>query len=167
LSRKRYALSFFGIADLFAIAPYWLQMALSLVGIQTNFFIFRVVPCLRVLQLEEFVQAFTLLDDAWAMCRDTIKTSALLALIIWLLGAVLFYELENGNEALGGALDSIPSALHYTAIFLGGEWALVDFTPLGKLLCVFYCFLGIAIFAIPVGSFFEAFEAAITGDDAD
>lgn len=38
-----------------------------------------------------------------------------------------------------------------------GEWGQIDFTPGGKVLCCLFCVLGIALFAIPVGTIFEAF----------
>ena len=28
---------------------------------------------------------------------------------------------------------------YYCAVFLGGEWGKIDFTPMGHVLCVFYC----------------------------
>lgn len=164
-SRRTFVFSFFGVVDLLAILPYWIQVAFSFEGVEYDFFLFRITRSLRVFQLEDFVPSFTLLDDAWYKCKDTVKASALLALVIWVLGAVLFFEFEKDNEALGGAFDSIPSALHHCAIFLAGDWAEVDFTPLGKCLCMLYCMLGMAIFAIPVGSFFEAFEAALSPDN--
>lgn len=57
-----------------------------------------------------------------------------------------------------GAFNSIPSAMYYVAVFLGGEWATVDFTWPGKILCCALCVMGIALFAIPVGTVFEAFQ---------
>lgn len=48
--------------------------------------------------------------------------------------------------------------MFYTAVFLGGEWAQVDFTWPGKILCCILCIMGIALFAIPVGTVFEAFQ---------
>lgn len=62
------------------------------------------------------------------------------------------------NECTGAAFSSIPDAMFYTAIFLGGEWAQVDFTWPGKVLCCALCVMGIALFAIPVGTVFEAFQ---------
>ena len=33
----------------------------------------------------------------------------------------------------------------------------IDFTVPGKILCCFFCVVGIALFAIPIGTLFEAF----------
>ncbi|EER00586.1 hypothetical protein Pmar_PMAR028790 [Perkinsus marinus ATCC 50983] len=47
--------------------------------------------------------------------------------------------------------------MYYTAVFLGGEWSMVDFSPSGKCLCVVVSLLGVALFAMPAGLLFEAF----------
>lgn len=51
--------------------------------------------------------------------------------------------------------------MFYTAIFLGGEWAQFDFTWPGKILCCVLCIVGIALFAIPVGTVFEGFQEVL------
>lgn len=53
---------------------------------------------------------------------------------------------------------NIPSALYMVAIFLGGEWAVADFTVPGKVLCCAYIVIGIGLFAIPIGTVFESFQ---------
>jgi len=65
---------------------------------------------------------------------------------------------------MDGAFASIPAAMYYVIIFLGGEWGKIDFTPAGKILCVFYCIVGISICGIPVGAVFEAFDEIIEQD---
>lgn len=52
--------------------------------------------------------------------------------------------------------------MFYTAIFLGGEWAQIDFSWPGKIMCMLLCVMGIALFAIPVGTIFEAFQDVLT-----
>ena len=54
--------------------------------------------------------------------------------------------------------------MYYTAVFLGGEWGLVDFTTVGKIYCVFLCVMGIAIWSVPIGTLFEGFETIINPD---
>ena len=48
--------------------------------------------------------------------------------------------------------------MYYVAVFLAGEWGKMDFTWPGKILCCVLCVMGIALFAIPVGTVFEAFQ---------
>ena len=69
-----------------------------------------------MLELERFVPAFTLLRDVYRKSKDVLKATGILALIIWIGGATLFYVFQP--ELFG----SVPNAMYYTAIFLGGEW---------------------------------------------
>merc|ERR1719160_1288762 len=140
------------------VVPFWCEFVLSLLDIHFNTFIFRVIRMFRVLQLEDFISAFTLLDDAWYNCRDSMVACGFMALLVWVCGSVLFYEAEKDNPRMEGAFASLPDSMYYSIIFLGGEWGKIDFTPMGHIVCVFYCIFGIAIYSIPVGSVFEAFS---------
>lgn len=62
---------------------------------------------------------------------------------------------------MDGAFANLPSSMYYSAIFLGGEWGKIDFTPAGKMVCMWYAAVGIAVFSLPVGSVFEAFGDAL------
>jgi hypothetical protein len=44
------------------------------------------------------------------------------------------------------AFHDMPDSLYYTAVFLGGEWGLVDFTFYGRFVCMFLCIVGIGEF---------------------
>lgn len=46
-------------------------------------------------------------------------------------------------------------------MFLGGEWGVVDFTWPGRIVCLFFCVLGIALYAIPIGTLFDSFGAVL------
>ncbi|CAN0411363.1 unnamed protein product, partial [Ectocarpus fasciculatus] len=159
---------------------------------------FRVLRLFRILQLEHFVSAFSLLDDVWTASKDTLAATGLLALVVWVGSACLFYLFEkvrcpvcrcstrlgqqyqavdpgvslpvlpgplclffglrSDNMCTGDAFSSIPDAMFYTAVFLGGEWSEIDFTWAGKVLCCVLCVFGIVLFGIPVGTVFEAFQ---------
>jgi hypothetical protein len=41
------------------------------------------------------------------------------------------------------------------------EWALCDFSPFGKVLCVFYCVIGIALFGTFVGFIADSFNEVL------
>jgi len=148
-----YLFSFYGAVDLLSIAPFYVGLAVS----QNHSTVFRIFRLCRLFQLEHFMEAFTLLDDVFCDCSDILAATGLLALIIWLGAATLFYTFEQNNPNLDGAFDNIPDALYFTAIFLGGEWAVCDFTPEGKLVAMVLCIVGIALYAIPVGTIFESF----------
>lgn len=114
--------------------------------------------------------AFTLLDNVFIKAAPVLKATGVMALIVWIGGATVFYYSEphtsadNSAEiaARGGedaaVFTSIPDALYYCAIFLAGEWTLVDFTPVGSVACSFMAIIGVALFSIPVGVLFESFQ---------
>ena len=66
-------------------------------------------------------------------------------MIVWVIGAALFYFAERDNPRMDGAFQDLPSSLYYCAVFLGGEWGKIDFTPLGFVVCIFYCVVGCAV----------------------
>jgi hypothetical protein len=169
-NRWKYITSFWGIVDFITVAPWWLQQGLSAFGLApawlVHAFIFRVFRILRLLQLEDFVHCFTLLSDAWYACRDSMVACGFLALLVWVIGSVLFYNAEKDNPRMDGAFESLPSSMYYTCIFMGGEWGEIDFTPAGQIVCIFYCVVGIGLYGIPVGAVFEAFSNVLAEQEA-
>jgi hypothetical protein len=61
----------------------------------------------------------------------------------------------------------MPNAMYYTAVFLGGEWVMTDFTWPGRLVCLFLCVVGIGLYAIPVGALFDSFGAVLGMMDSE
>jgi len=164
-SRWGYLTSFFGVADMIAFLPFWLELYWTAHGIPYDFAFPRMLRLWRVLQFEHYTEAFTLIDDVFRKSKDTLVATGFLSVIIWVFSAYGFYVLEKDNKALGGAFENIPNALYYTAIFLSGEWGQVDFSPLGKVLACFLVVAGIGLYAIPVGALFDAFQETLEEDD--
>ena len=65
------------------------------------------------------------------------------------------------------AFTNMPDALYYTAIFLGGEWGVVDFTWPGRIVCLFLCVIGIGLYSIPIGTLFDSFGKVLGLSDED
>ena len=205
-----YATTFFGIVDFLSTAPWFVQEALIASGaIQPDddmARIFRIFRIFRILQLEEFVTAFSKLDNVFRASKDILKATGLMALIIWVGCGALFYIFEENNPNWRTCDDSVPlvsnitqipgcydfvstaecnifypglceqqvfinmpNSLYLTAVFLGGEWGVIDFTWPGRFVCLFLCVVGIGLYAIPVGALFDSFGAVlgIGGDDDD
>jgi len=194
-----YARTFFGIVDLLSIAPWYAQQVLmstgNLNGDEAQ--VFRIVRIFRILQLEDFVIAFSKLDNAFRASKDVLKATGLLAIIIWCGSSALFYIFEQDNPNLrqckssiplvgsGGSpgcydfesttacnayypgmceqtmFTNMPNTMYYVAVFLVGDWGFVDFSWEGRLVCFFLCLAGIALYAIPTGTLFDAFGAVI------
>jgi len=163
-SRAQYGYSFFGIIDLVTILPWWIEISVwILFGWVWNAYIFRVFRLFRILQLEKFVKAFGVLRDVWYSAKDSLVSTLFIAVLVWVIGSCSFYACERNNPRMEGAFQDLPSSMYYSVIFLGGEWGKCDFTAAGKCVCMFYCLAGIAVFALPVGSVFEAFGEALQG----
>uniref|UniRef100_A0A7S1VPC1 Ion transport domain-containing protein n=1 Tax=Grammatophora oceanica TaxID=210454 RepID=A0A7S1VPC1_9STRA len=205
-----YATTFFGIVDFLSTAPWFIEQALIHSGVISeggdSVMVFRVFRVFRVLQLEDFVVAFSMLDNVFRASKDVFKATGLLAVIIWVGCAALFYIFEENNpnwrscdssvpahtedpdfpgcydfpstsacnEVYDGlceqkAFTNIPNALYFTAVFLGGEWGVIDFTWPGRFVCLFLCVAGIGLYAIPIGTLFDSFGAILGmgGDDEE
>jgi len=173
-SRWEYLTSFVGTADYMSISPFFLQMVIIpfIWGADSTLVVdatvFRMLRLARIIELEQFFEAFTLLNDVFVKTGPVLKATGVLALILWVGGATAFYYADPHNDgdvesfAAGGedpaVFTSIPDALFYMSIFMAGEWCVADFSPLGSLLCTAFAIVGVALFSIPVGVLFEGFQ---------
>jgi hypothetical protein len=206
-----YATTFFGIVDFLSTAPWFIEQLLIATGLMDasgDFArIFRIFRIFRILQLEDFIIAFSKLDNVFRESKDVLKATGLMAFIVWIgCGALFFIFEENNpnwrscdvsippfdtvdhntktpgcfdfpsttacNEYYPGmcqqsAFTNMPDALYYTAIFLGGEWGVVDFTWPGRIVCLFLCVVGIGLYSIPIGTLFDSFGKVLGLDDDD
>mmetsp|Transcript_58146 Transcript_58146/g.138379 ORF Transcript_58146/g.138379 Transcript_58146/m.138379 type:complete len:1236 (+) Transcript_58146:117-3824(+) len=185
-SRWVYLTTFFGIVDMLTIFPFYVEVALRLGGVRTEGFstVFRTLRLFRLFELEHFITAFTILDNVFRRSRPMLLATAVMAFAIWISSGALFYLFERNNpnfceewsnpacEAVvtadcqclaQSAFTSIPDSLYWVAIFLVGEWAVIDFTFCGKLLCLFLCVVGIGIYALPLSTLFDSFGACLEG----
>ena len=204
-----YATTFFGLVDILSIAPWYIQYYLTTTGYSVNgdeATVFRILRVFRILQMEDFISAFSKLDNVFRASQDILKATGLMALLIWVGTSALFFIFEQDNPnfrscdssvpltsskhrtgcydfettaacnaeypglCTQSAFTSMPNTMFYVSVFLGGEWGLVDFTWQGKILCILTCMVGIALYAIPVGSLFDSFGLVIgieSDDDGD
>ena len=205
-----YATTFFGIVDFLSTAPWFIEQALVYFDVISEnsdaAMMFRIFRIFRMLQLEDFIVAFSKLDNVFRASKDVFKATGLMALIVWIGCGALFYIFEENNPnwrscdssipshstnpKIPGCYDfpstsacnefypgmcqqaaftNIPNALYYTAVFLGGEWGVVDFTWPGRVVCLFLCVVGIGLYAIPIGTLFDSFGAVLGmgGDDEE
>jgi hypothetical protein len=195
-----YATTFFGIVDFLSTAPWFIEQGFLHAGLidegGDNAKIFRMFRMFRILQLEDFVVAFSKLDNVFRASKDVLKATGLMALIIWIGSGALFYIFEGNNpnwrscdqsipartdDYMGcydfnstkscnaeypglcaqAAFTNIPNSLYYTAVFLVGEWGVVDFSWPGRIVCLFLCVVGIALYAVPTGTLFDSFGAVL------
>ena len=169
-TRLGYLCSFFGIVDFMTIAPYYVQVILHRFGVSFDAAPFRVFRVFRIFQLDRLCGAFSVMGQALRACQDTMIAFGLVALIIWVGAASLYYVFEKHNDLpqLREAFSSIPSSMYYVSIFLGGEWGETDFTLGGKFVCIALVAIGIELYAISISVLFDAFQDVLDdGDDDD
>eukprot|EP00980_Cylindrotheca_fusiformis_P006926 scaffold1442_cov128-Cylindrotheca_fusiformis.AAC.47 len=192
-----YARTFFGIVDFLSTAPWFVEQALLAFGVieqgdgaamLEDFFVafskldnvFRaskdILKATGLLALIIWVGCGALFfifeenNPNWRQCDDSVPITSNGTIP----GCYDFNSTAECNEFYPGQCDqkvftSMPNTLYLTAVFLGGEWGVVDFTWPGRLVCLFLCVCGIGLYAIPIGALFDSFGAILgmTESDAD
>jgi hypothetical protein len=106
-----YARTFFGIVDLITIAPWYIHLVLvwTCVNVSNDQAkIFRIVRVFRLLQLEDFLIAFSKLDNVFRATKDILKATCLMAIIIWVGTSALFFIFEQDNPNFRECDASVP-----------------------------------------------------------
>jgi voltage-gated potassium channel len=146
---RRYAISFFGIVDLLAIAPIYLS---SLFAVEHSFTVVRSLRLLRVfriLKLTEYVGEATHMRVAiQASIRKIIVFLFAVLAIVIIVGALMF-QLEG--EANG--FTSIPTAMYWAIVTVTtvGYGDISPKTVGGRMLASILMILGYGIIAVPTG----------------
>lgn len=158
--RVGYALGFFALVDLSAIAPYWGAVLLG--GESPDFT--TAVRCFRLVRLlkaEKYLSSFALLGAVLAENSALLIASSFYALLMWLLFATALYITEVDNPAQGTHFQSIPAAMYPVCLMLTGEFPLVDFTPMGQVISGSIAVIAVAIFAVPSAVLASGFIKAL------
>jgi len=162
-SRRVYVFRPMRILDLLCILPCFL-MAAGLgtrhesVTVET----LRVLRVFRIFSWPIFEREMQCIGNAMGTIWSTLLSPLCLAIMLWTLTTVMFFHFENVKDGpQKEAFSTLPITAYYTAIFLLGEWAMVDFCWQNAIICCFYNLLGVAIFAIPVGLISEAVQVAL------
>jgi len=151
--RKAYILSFYGLIDLAALAPYFLQMLIP--GLDLR--VIRAVRLLRVFKISHYSTAIEDLVQAIYEERRSFAATLYLLLITILITSSLMYFAEH--EAQPEKFASIPDAIYWAVITLTTV-GYGDFTPvtwLGRVISLFTAFLGVCTVAILTGIVASAF----------
>ena len=145
----RYARSFFGLVDLFAILPTY--MALLLPGAQYLLVIrvLRVLRIFRVLKLAHFIGEGQLLGRAMVASRHKITIFLLSVLTAVVIFGSLLYLIEGADSGF----DSIPRSVYWAIVTLTtvGYGDIAPQTPLGQAVSAIIMLLGYGMIAVPTG----------------
>ena len=147
--KRRYAGSFFGVVDLLAVLPGYLQLVLPGAQYLTVIRLLRVLRVFRVLKLAVYMSETTELARALAASRRKIEvfTVCVLTLVV-ILGSLMY--LVEGEEA---GFTSIPRSIYWAIVTITtvGYGDISPRTNLGQFLAAAIMLLGYAILAVPTG----------------
>ena len=148
-SAARYARSFFGIVDLFAVLPTYLAVLIP--GAQYFLVIrmMRVLRVFRVLKLAKYVDQANVLAIALRNSRQKIEVFLVTVVSIVVVFGALMYFIE-GEE---NGFTSIPTSVYWAIVTLTtvGYGDISPQTPLGQALAAAIMIMGYGIIAVPTG----------------
>ncbi len=145
----KYATSFFGIVDLLAVIPTYLDVLLPGTRFLLVIRVLRVLRIFRVLKLARYVGEANLLVNAIKASsrKITVFLFAIVTVVV-VLGS-LMYMVEGGEHGF----TSIPISIYWAIVTLTtvGYGDLSPQTDIGRTLAVVVMILGYSIIAVPTG----------------
>jgi voltage-gated potassium channel len=146
-SRKRYMKSFYGIVDVLATLPYYLQFFLP--GLDLR--VLRVLRFIRVFKLSHYSTAIEDLFEALRQEKRSFIAALYLLLIAILLTSTLTYFAEH--HAQPDKFSSIPDAMYWAIITLTtvGYGDVSPITWVGKILSIVTALMGVSTVAVLTG----------------
>lgn len=148
-NRMSYALSFFGLIDLLAILPTYLNFLFEGAQFLVVIRILRLLRVFRVFKLVRHLDEMSLLIVALKASRRkiTVFLGAVLTTVI-VIGA-LMYVIEGDNSGF----KDIPTGVYWAIVTITtvGYGDLTPQTPLGKFVASFIMVMGYGIIAVPTG----------------
>jgi len=148
-SKRRYALSFFGIVDLLSIIPTYLSLILYDTRFLVVIRVLRVLRVFRVLKLVRFLGEARVLGRALAASRFRVIVFLItVATLVVILGSFMY--LIEGPAA---GFTSIPVAVYWAVVTLTtvGFGDITPVTPPGQFLAAIIMLLGYGLIAVPTG----------------
>lgn len=148
-SKRRYALSFFGVVDLFSILPTYVSLFFPGTQSLTVLRVLRVLRVFRVLKLVQYMGEARILGKALVAARYKITVFLITVLsLVVILGSLMFLV-----EGPASGFTSIPMAVYWAIVTLTTV-GFGDITPqsaVGQFLAAVIMLLGYAIIAVPTG----------------
>lgn len=146
---ERYATSFFGVIDLLAVLPTYLNLVFPGSQYLLVIRVLRVLRIFRVLKLVRFVGEAQYLMEALNASRRKITVFMFFVLtIVTVLGSMMY--LVEGEE---NGFTSIPVSIYWAIVTLTtvGYGDVSPQTPLGQALATIIMLTGYSIIAVPTG----------------
>jgi len=159
----RYAVSFYGIIDLLAILPSYINLFTSANYVMVVR-VLRLLRVFRVLKLAHFLEETDTLVTALRASRRKIMVFIFTVLAVVIVMGTLMYLIEG--EANG--FTSIPYGIYWAIVTLTtvGYGDITPHTPLGQLMASLIMIMGYGIIAVPTGIFSMELRQAAKARDA-
>lgn len=151
--RREYMLSFFGLVDFFATAPFYVHFMFPYLDLR----VLRVLRLLRILKLSKYNTALQDLFHAVASERKAFTSALFLLVIATIVSASLMYFAEGHNQP--EHFGSIPACIYWSIITITSGYGNVeDLTLAGEIIALVTGFLGVCMAAIMTGIVASAFS---------
>jgi len=154
-SKKKYALSFFGLIDLFAVIPTYLSVLIPGGEVLAVVRILRVLRVFRILKLVQYMGEADVLVATLKASRFKITVFLITVMsIVVVIGSIIY--LIEGPE---NGFTSIPRGLYWSIVTLTtvGYGDVTPQTGLGQALAAMLMVMGYALIAVPTGLFSAEF----------
>ena len=150
-SKRRYALSFFGIIDLLAIIPTYLSLLLPGTRFLVIIRVLRVLRVFRVLKLVRYLGEARTLARAMAASRFRIIVFLITVLTLVVILGSFMYLIESSRP--GSSFTSIPASVYWAVVTLTtvGFGDITPQTTAGQFLAVIIMLMGYGMIAVPTG----------------
>lgn len=145
----KYVLSLYGIIDLLALLPAYIDLIFPgwhfLVALRA----FRLLRIFRILKLVHFVGAGNRLLVALRQSSTKIFVFLFTVLVMCVILGTIMFLIEGGNNGFS----SIPKSIYWTIVTLTtvGFGDITPQTPLGQFVSIVIMILGYGIIAVPTG----------------
>jgi len=160
----RYVWSFYGIIDLFAFLPTYINLFIPAAKYLLTIRVLRLLRIFRILKLSEFMEeSDTLMTALYASRRKIVVFISVVLAIVLIMGTIMY--LVEGEE---NGFDSIPRGVYWAVVTLTtvGYGDVTPHTVLGRILACFIMIMGYGIIAVPTGIFSMELHEATRAKDA-
>lgn len=148
---RSYARSFYGMVDLVAILPTYLQLILQGASYLLVVRIIRILRIFRVLKLTRYMSEANALVEALRASRRKILVFIYTVFTLVVLFGSLMYLVEGKEHGF----TSIPVSIYWSIVTLTtvGYGDIAPQTPLGQMIASIVMIMGYGIIAVPTGIF--------------
>jgi voltage-gated potassium channel len=159
-ARLRYAVSAFGVIDLLAFLPFYVNLLLPI-----HPDLLHLLRLLRLLKIARDAPGLSLFVAVLRNERRPLLISLMVMLILLVLESSVMFVLERDAQPLG--FGSIPQAMWWAIVTMStiGYGDVVPMTVLGRVFGGFVMVIGIAMFAVPAGILATGFATELRKRD--